>query len=85
MAETVEERDYRRAWVIITDQALLDALPVPKDAHLIAIRQPRESAMVELLLESGAYNVVPEGSVGPRVAASEEEEVPEEEDSAADA
>ena len=75
MTDTVADRDYRRRWVVLSDQALLDALPVPKDAHLVAIRQAVESATVEMLLESDEYPVVPEGSVVLRVACGAEEDV----------
>lgn len=81
MADTVAERDYRRAWVVVSEQALLGALPVPKDARLIEVRRDVNSSLVELLLESAEYEVVPEGGVVPRVAGTDAvpESEPEEE------
>jgi hypothetical protein len=65
MADTVAERPYRRGWVHISDQALLDGLPVPKDARIVAVRHVVNSGNVRFLLESDEYALVPEGGVVP--------------------
>lgn len=61
MAETVAEREYRRGWVHITDQALLDLLPVPTAARLVAVRYRPELCRTEFLLDSDEYPLVHEG------------------------